>query len=260
MLENGLGRALIGYTGFVGSNLIKQVQFDHLYNRQNIETIGNKIFDVTVCAAPSAEKWRANRDPESDLQMVNELIHNLAKVKTHCFIQISTIDVYAHPLDVNEDSPIELKDLHPYGRNRFLIEEFVRNNFDNYLVVRLPALFGQGLKKNFIFDLINNNTLEMTDSDTEFQFYFINHLWDDISNALRHAVRTLNITSEPVSANELAIRCFRVNFRNKTEKAALKYNMKSHYAQIYGGKGGYMYDKNTILKEISFFLEHKGKE
>ena len=46
-----------------------------------------------------------------------------------------------------------LDGLHPYGRNRLELEDLVRKEFDT-LVVRLPALFGKGLKKNFIYDAI----------------------------------------------------------------------------------------------------------
>ena len=36
---------LIGYTGFVGSNLNSQAQFENLYNSKNIDTIENQEFD-----------------------------------------------------------------------------------------------------------------------------------------------------------------------------------------------------------------------
>jgi hypothetical protein len=35
------------------------------------------------------------------------------------------------------------------------LEAFVESHFPGSLVVRLPALFGQGLRKNFLFDLMN---------------------------------------------------------------------------------------------------------
>jgi hypothetical protein len=42
-----------------------------------------------------------------------------------------------------------------YGRNRRALEAFCADRFDDCLIVRLPALFGPGLRKNFIFDLLN---------------------------------------------------------------------------------------------------------
>mgnify|MGYP002224763577 CR=1 FL=1 len=40
-----------------------------------------------------------------------------------------------------------------YGRNRLQLERWVREDYPNALIVRLPALYGIGLKKNFLFDL-----------------------------------------------------------------------------------------------------------
>jgi hypothetical protein len=42
-----------------------------------------------------------------------------------------------------------------YGSNRFYLEKLVSNTFNNYHIIRLPALFGENLKKNFIFDIFN---------------------------------------------------------------------------------------------------------
>ncbi len=38
-------RALIGHTGFVGSNLLKQAEFDRCYNSKNIEEIVDEQFE-----------------------------------------------------------------------------------------------------------------------------------------------------------------------------------------------------------------------
>ena len=41
------------------------------------------------------------------------------------------------------------------GKNRLYLEKWVEENIDNHLIIRLPGLFGENIKKNFIFDLIN---------------------------------------------------------------------------------------------------------
>ena len=57
--------ALIGYTGFVGSNLLRQRPFDACFNSSNIDQIAGRSFDLVVCCGARAEKWKANADPEA---------------------------------------------------------------------------------------------------------------------------------------------------------------------------------------------------
>ena len=147
-------KALIGFTGFVGSNLAN-TQYTHQYNSKNINEIIGKEFEQVVCAGVRAEKFLANAYPQQDLAGIQELIEILKQVKCNQFVLISTIDIYKEPKNVDENTNIQLEGLHAYGANRYYMEEFVRNNFEDYLIVRLPALFGKGLKKNFIYDMIH---------------------------------------------------------------------------------------------------------
>lgn len=249
-----MSSALIGYTGFVGSNLGRQAHFDFLYNSSNITDANCEEFDIVVCAAPSAEKWKANLDPDSDMKKINGLIEDVKDIRAGCYIQISTVDVYKTPYDVDELSEMDAENLHAYGKHRLVLEDFVCHNFKKHLVIRLPALFGPGLKKNFIYDMLNNNCLEMTDMDSAFQFYSLEHLWGDINIALRNSIQTLNITSEPVSAREVAMGCFGVDFQNKTQKPPAAYNVKSRYYRLFNGKNGYLYSKAQVLEELKNFV------
>jgi aspartate-semialdehyde dehydrogenase len=42
---------LVGYTGFVGSSLIRSMKFTHLYNSKNIEAIKGEEFDTLIFSA-----------------------------------------------------------------------------------------------------------------------------------------------------------------------------------------------------------------
>lgn len=147
-------KALIGFTGFVGGNLASD-QYTHQYNSKNIANIKNHEFSQIVCVGVRAEKFLANLYPQQDLEAILVLIEILKQVKCKKFILVSTIDVYKSPQSVDENTPIVLEGLHAYGTNRVYMEEFVRNHFEDYLIVRLPALYGKGLKKNFIYDMIH---------------------------------------------------------------------------------------------------------
>ena len=55
----------------------------------------------------------------------------------------------------NEDYISNVNNLHTYGKNRFLLEKWVEQNVKDYHIVRLPAIYGNNLKKNYIYDLIS---------------------------------------------------------------------------------------------------------
>ena len=74
--------------------------------------------------------------------------------------QIYSSDYQNIPFDLYkvtkyEDDIIDIEHQEPYGANRYKLEQWVADNFSNYLIVRLPGLFGINLKKNFIYDYIH---------------------------------------------------------------------------------------------------------
>lgn len=146
---------LVGYTGFVGSNLNEQYKFDGLYNSQNIQEAYGKNPELLVYSGVPAQKFLANKDPEKDFGVIKGAIENIKKINPQKVVLISTIDVYKDTTNVNEDTEIIPEDLQAYGKNRFYLEQWVRENYEDYLIVHLPGLYGKNIKKNFIYDLIN---------------------------------------------------------------------------------------------------------
>lgn len=148
-------KALVGYTGFVGSNIAASGDFDALYNSKNIEDAYGTCPDLLVYAGLRAEKYLANNDPEKDMELILQAEHNITKINPKRLVLISTIDVFKNPIDVDEMSNIETEGLHAYGYNRYQLELWVRENYPDALIIRLPGLFGKNIKKNFIYDYIN---------------------------------------------------------------------------------------------------------
>lgn len=147
--------AIIGYSGFVGGTLARQRAFDGKFNSTNIDTIANRIFDTVVCAAAPGSMFTANRHPDRDRAAIDTLIDQLNKVQARRFVLISSIAVLTDfAAGADEGTQAFQRDL-AYGHHRRLLEAFCEDRFDNCLVVRLPALFGPGLRKNFVFDLMN---------------------------------------------------------------------------------------------------------
>lgn len=146
---------LVGYTGFVGSNIANSFKFNNLYNSKNIEEAFGTNPDLLVYAGVRAEKFLANTNPEKDLQIIKNAFDNITKINPKKIVLISTIDVYKDPIKVDENSEINTLGLLPYGLNRYKLEKMIEENFEKHLIVRLPALYGENIKKNFIYDLIN---------------------------------------------------------------------------------------------------------
>lgn len=146
--------AIVGYTGFVGQNLCLSHSFGAKYNSKNIsEAFGSKP-DLLVYAGIRAEMFTANHYPEQDLANIKEAIENIKKINPRKLVLISTISVY--PIfEGDENAHIDENEGTAYGRNRRYLERWVEENFNEFLIVRLPALYGQGIKKNFIFDMIH---------------------------------------------------------------------------------------------------------
>src|SRR5690348_13885836 len=134
--------ALIGHTGFLGGVLQRQTSFDATFNSKNIEAIGGKTFDLVVCAGAPAEKWKANRAPEADRENIERLIRAIERVDAGYVVVISTVDVFLPPIAVDENSPVRLEGLHPYGVHRRMLEEAVAARFPS-LIVRLAGLYGE---------------------------------------------------------------------------------------------------------------------
>ncbi len=149
--------ALVGYTGFVGSNLYASAgsQIQGLYNSRNISEAYGTRPDLLIYAGLRAEKYLANSAPEKDMAAILQAEETIQKISPKRLVLISTIDVFKTPRNVDENSEIETEGLSAYGLNRYQLELWVRGNFPDALIIRLPALFGKNIKKNFIYDLIH---------------------------------------------------------------------------------------------------------
>lgn len=146
--------AIVGYTGFVGQNLCLSHNFDALYNSKNIGEAFGSNPDLLVYAGIRAEMFTANHFPEQDLANIKVAIENIKKIKPKKLVLISTISVYP-VFEGDENTVIDENEGTAYGRNRRYLEKWVEDNVGDYLIVRLPALYGAGIKKNFIYDMIH---------------------------------------------------------------------------------------------------------
>lgn len=306
--------SLVGYTGFVGSNIISKFKFDMLYNSKNIKEAFGTSPDILVYSGVRAEKFLANKEPKKDLEIIKNAFENIKKINPKHVVLISTIDVYKKPINVDESTIIDTDDLHPYGYNRYELERMVANEFKSYTIIRLPGLFGENIKKNFIYDLINvipsmlneekfkelcskddlikeyylkqengfykckeiselerNNlkqyfkdigfsALNFTDSRGVFQFYNLSYLAEHIKLAIKNDIKVLNLAVEPLTINEIYKAIKNADFVNEIANVIPRYDYKTKYADIFGGKNGYIFSKEFVLNDIIRFVEEKQNE
>ena len=307
-------KALVGYTGFVGSNLYASGEFDAGFNSKNIRDAYGLEPELLIYAGLRAEKYLANQFPDKDMLLIEEAERNLAEIRPRRLVLISTVDVYQKPVGVDEETVIRTEGLQAYGTDRLLLEKWVRSRFPDALIIRLPGLFGKNLKKNFIYDFIHRipfmlkedkflefvgrmpelasyyekldngfyrcrslkkeeekrlkdvfgelgfSALNFTDSRSVFQFYPLNRLWKDIGTALEAGLRLWNLATEPVSAAEVYHYLTGEDFVNEYSSEPAYYDYRTKYAELFGGKDGYIMTKRQVLNEIRIFVEKEEKE
>ena len=196
---------LVGYTGFVGSNLASSNPFDVKVNSKNVNLAFDNSFDLVVYAGVRAEKHIANKHPEYDKEIINQAIDNISRIKCKKFVLISTIDVYPFPENVSEQSEIDDSVLQPYGANRFYLEQWVRANIKDALIVRLPALYGENIKKNFIYDMINPQPAMLksdvyNDIKLKHPNFEIDHFYELADNNM-YKVKSLSVSEKKIAAD-----------------------------------------------------------
>lgn len=149
--------SLVGYTGFVGSNIYAagRDKIAGAYNSKNITDAYGTEPELLIYAGMRAEKYLANTEPEADMQLVYQAEENIRKIAPQKMVLISTIDVFKNPNGKDEEAEIDTDGLHAYGLNRYRLEQWVRQEYPEALIIRLPGLYGINIKKNFIYDFIN---------------------------------------------------------------------------------------------------------
>jgi nucleoside-diphosphate-sugar epimerase len=248
-------RALIGHTGFVGSNLLRAGGFDSMFNSSNYRDIAGRRFDEVVCAGVAAAKWIANKEPEADRAGIAALTDVLAQADIGRFVLISTIDVYPDPgMAVDETFDPAGQPNHAYGTNRLALEKWVAARHADHLIVRLPALFGPGLKKNVLFDLLHDNGVEKINPAGRFQFYPVKRLAADIATAAAADLRLVNLFTEPVAMSTIIERYFTGAPVGPASTPAPDYRLTTRHGRRFGGDDRYVLSSEAVLASIAEFV------
>ena len=249
-----MARALIGHTGFVGGNLLRQGRYSDLYNSGNVREIEGRRFELVVSAGCKAAKWVANQQPADDLAGIEKLMRSLERVQAERFVLISTIDVFARPLGVDEEAEPDGAAGEPYGRHRFALERFVRERFPFASILRLPGLFGAGLKKNLIYDLLHDNQVERIHPDGVFQYYDLAQIESDVQRCLAAELPLVHFATEPLATRELARVAFGRELTASPSAPAPRYDFWTRHARVWGRDGRYLATRGEVLDQLRAFV------
>jgi hypothetical protein len=202
-------KLLIGNTGLVGTTILESEHFDYTFNSKNINEFVNiaQDGDELFLTCLPATKWLVNKNLQADLDNINNIINIISQKHYSKITLISTIDVYGdNKLYEDESYDIRVNKL-SYGTNRYLFELMVRDlvKTDSLKIFRLPALFNKHIKKNILFDLINNNNIDQINVNTMFQWYNLDNLSKDIRYfELQYPDTNLfNLFTEPIKTEDI---------------------------------------------------------
>lgn len=252
-------RLLVGNTGLIGKTLKDEIEFDYEFNSKNIQDLVNldidpSTTDLYLCCLP-ATKWLVNKDPQADLDNIFSILSIITKKEYNNVILYSTIDVYGEaPLESDESYPLQIS-TPSYGSNRLLFEQLISNivRYKKLLILRLPALFGKHIKKNILFDLLNNNDIHKINYNSKYQWYNLKDLVEDTFhylNLIEKNLLTINLFSEPIDTSKI-LELFNVDKSKVDSKSKeIIYNYKTNFNTT-----RYFKNKSEILQEINEFIK-----
>lgn len=238
--------AIIG-DGFIGKHLKCNIEEPYdFYSKKNIKEIERKNYDIVYCAGLYSN---INKNSDDDLENIFTLQDCLSSAKINKFILISTIDIYDSKFPNQDENQYNIS-IDSYGKNRYFMEEWVLEEYKDCHIIRLPLLFGLGLKKNIIYDILNNNRLENINFNTLYQWYCLEELMYDIKKIIKKKIRIVNLISEPIETKNLISICFPEfvipMFDNNKR---IEYNYKSKWF-----KSGYAVEKKKIVEELLKYI------
>jgi len=215
-------RALIGHTGFVGGALARRYEFDCYYNSKNIHRLTGKFDDIVIAGMPGT-KWKANANPDDDAAALASIVFQLGTLESKHITLISTLDVFDKPVGVTPET--EPDATQAYGSHRATLEYVVRERFPNHSIIRLPSLFGLGLKKNALYDLMHRTSyVHSIHPDDTYQ-------WVDVDSIiLPHPVLNpqpgiRHLASKPLTMRDMAQIVFDIHLTATPDREPVCYNV-----------------------------------
>ena len=141
---------VIGGNGFVGFSICSELQRKKTnfvkITRQNYSSYKNKKFKIIINAAMPSKRFWAKNNPDLDYEeTVTKTKNIISDFKFEKIIHVSTVSARCQ--------------FHTtYGKNKKESEDLIKQT-PNYLIIRLGPMYGVGLTKGVLVDMLNNGTV-----------------------------------------------------------------------------------------------------
>ena len=198
---------VLGGHGFVGSayvRLFERLGLEHrAVTRANYRELAGTACALFINANGNSRKFLADRDPCAEFEAsVVSVQRSLEDFRADRYVFLSSGDVYASqadPADTHAAQVIDVRRLSRYGLHKHLAEQLVRGVHPHPLVVRMGGFVGPGLRKNPIFDLLNDADVWLT-PDSELQYIHTDSAAGLVWSLCRRAVegRIVNLGGQGV--------------------------------------------------------------
>jgi nucleoside-diphosphate-sugar epimerase len=147
---------VIGSNGLVGSAICEELVGKYHVVEITRDTYSSCVggeYDIIINANGNSSKWFANENPGADfISNVESVNFTMTDFKFKKYIYISSYDVARKNV---------------YGFHKKLAETIVKN-YTDYIILRCPIVIGEGMKKGFLYDIVNNIPLYV-DAKSEYQ-------------------------------------------------------------------------------------------
>ncbi len=159
---------VLGGYGFVGSAICHEAEARGYrvvpIGRADYAQYAGSHCDLLVLAHGSSRKYLAWRDPSADFAAsVGQVEAAMNDFRAKAHVLISSIDVYpdvSTPGACRESAQIDPSEVvSPYGRNKLLAEDCLRETAPEWMILRVGGLVGEGLKKNSVRDLLKGDPI-----------------------------------------------------------------------------------------------------
>ena len=165
--------AVIGGHGFIGNALATYLSgAGHMCSRigRSDPLPEGPVYVLLDCNGEGRRFW-ANENPEENyVRSVASVEARLNAVSCDVYLYLSTVDVYGEGRGAlefsRENAEIDIDAIDTYARHKVMAEKMVLDHAAWPLVIRCATLIGPGLRKNPVFDLLNDQPLRMTEEST----------------------------------------------------------------------------------------------